>query len=158
MKLTNMFAPKVSGFKLSRRSKSRLVGVEPELIEITKLALDYTKVDFGVTCGLRTLEQQKLLVADGKSQTLRSKHLEGRAVDVVAYHGSKVSWDLKDYIVIAEAFRLASVEVGVEVTWGAAWLKPLQEYKSSQVALDSYVSLRRQQSRVPFIDGPHFQI
>lgn len=158
MKFTNMFAPELSGFKLSQRSQDRLVGVNPQLVEVTKLALDYSAVDFGVTCGLRTLEQQRLLVADGKSQTLKSKHLEGKAVDVVAYHGSKVSWELEDYVTIAEAFRIASVETGIDITWGAAWLAPLHKYRSSRLAMDEYVSLRQTQGKRPFIDGPHFQL
>ena len=29
---------------------------------VTELTIEYTKVDFGVTCGLRTIEEQKALV------------------------------------------------------------------------------------------------
>ena len=46
-------------FKLSERSLSRLEGVEDSMRAVTELAIEYTKVDFGVTCGLRTIEEQK---------------------------------------------------------------------------------------------------
>lgn len=35
-----------------------------------------------ITSGRRTLDEQRLLVNSGRSRTLRSKHLEGRAFDV----------------------------------------------------------------------------
>ena len=43
------------------------------------------EADSGLTCGLRTMEEQQALVDSGASQTMKSKHLEGNAVDVVAY-------------------------------------------------------------------------
>ena len=54
-------------FKLSKRSLNKLEGVRPDLVETVKLAIKLTRVDFGITCGLRTLEQQKRLVATGRS-------------------------------------------------------------------------------------------
>ena len=43
-------------FKLSSRSEGRLEGINPKLIEVVKTAITLTKVDFGVTCGMRTVE------------------------------------------------------------------------------------------------------
>jgi hypothetical protein len=48
-----------------------------------------TKIDFGVICGLRTMEEQRVLVDKGASKTMRSKHLDGKAVDLMAYIGSR---------------------------------------------------------------------
>ena len=48
-------------FKLSQRSLDRLKGVDPDLVEVVKRAIDLTEVDFGVSEGLRTLERQKEL-------------------------------------------------------------------------------------------------
>jgi peptidoglycan L-alanyl-D-glutamate endopeptidase CwlK len=79
-------------FKLSTRSMSRLEGINPDLIRVVSQAIKTTKVDFGVTCGMRTVEEQEKLVASGASQTMKSKHLEGRAVDLVAYVGSNITW------------------------------------------------------------------
>ena len=48
-------------FKLSKRSLSRLEGVNPDLVRVVHRAIQITPVDFGVTCGVRTLEEQKSL-------------------------------------------------------------------------------------------------
>ncbi|EEX9090297.1 M15 family metallopeptidase, partial [Escherichia coli] len=78
--------------KFSYRSENNLDGVKRELVAVVRRALELTEVDFGITEGLRTKERQKQLVAEGKSQTMNSRHLTGDAVDVVAYMGSQVSW------------------------------------------------------------------
>ena len=48
------------GFKLSTRSTNRMSGIEPDLIEVVKTAITLTKVDFGVTEGVRSIETQDL--------------------------------------------------------------------------------------------------
>ena len=74
-------------FRLSKRSIGRLDGVDAGLVAVVNRAIELTNVDFGVTEGLRSVETQRKYVAAGKSQTMKSKHLEGRAVDLVAYIG-----------------------------------------------------------------------
>ena len=81
-------------FKLSQRSLDRLEGVDDALVAVVTTAIEYTKVDFGVIEGLRTIERQQELVDRGASKTMRSKHLNGLAVDLVAYIGPRVSWEL----------------------------------------------------------------
>ncbi len=78
---------------MDRRSEKNLEGVKPQLVAVVRRALELTEVDFGITEGLRTKERQKQLVAEGKSQTMNSRHLTGDAVDAVAWVGSQVSWD-----------------------------------------------------------------
>ena len=107
-------------FKLSSRSEGRLEGINPKLIEVVKTAITLTKVDFGVTCGMRTVEEQEKLVASGASQTMKSKHLEGRAVDLVAYIGPNVTWSLNKYDEIADAMAAAAKQKGVAIKWGAS--------------------------------------
>jgi len=147
-------------FKLSTRSINRMAGIEPDLIEMVKTAITLTKVDFGVTCGMRTVEEQEKLVASGASQTMKSKHLEGRAVDLVAYVGSSVTWQLNMYDDIADAMAEASRKLDVPLKWGAAWsVGDIAEWKGSmEEAMNSYVDLRRSQGRRPFIDAPHFEM
>ena len=62
-------------FKFGNRSISRLMGVHPLLVETAKLAIARSKIDFGITCGVRDMETQKKLKAAGRSWTLKSKHL-----------------------------------------------------------------------------------
>jgi len=147
-------------FRLSNRSLSRLEGVDPSLVNVVKRAIDLTKVDFGVSEGLRTIERQKELVAQGASQTMASKHIEGRAVDLVAYIGSRVSWELNLYDDIADAMRLAAIEQNAAIRWGAAWhIDNICGWNGSmENAMNDYIDLRRSQGRRPFIDAPHFEL
>jgi peptidoglycan L-alanyl-D-glutamate endopeptidase CwlK len=146
-------------FKFSSRSRERLTGVHPDLIRVTERALEFSAVDFGITQGLRTLEQQRDYVKRGVSQTMRSRHLTGHAVDVVAYvDGGFTYKPFRLYTDIAEAFRKAAEHEGINVLWGAAWLRPLNQYPTAQIAMDDYVTTRRAQGRKPFMDGPHFQL
>ena len=148
-------------FTLSQRSLGRLDGVKNELHSVVTTAIGLTNVDFGVTCGLRDLKTQEDLVARGASQSLKSKHLTGDAVDVVAYiGGSRISWELNLYDDIADAFKEASIREGVGIRWGASWhINDITKWtESMEDAMNSYVDLRRSQGRRPFIDAPHFEL
>lgn len=147
-------------FSLSKKSLERLDGVNPDLRKVTLLAITKSKVDFGVICGLRTMEEQQSLVASGASQTMKSKHLEGNAVDVMAYVGTRGSWEITLYDDIADAFKAAAVELDIGIRWGAAWHIPdIREwFEPMQAATDNYVDTRREQGRRPFIDAPHFEL
>jgi len=147
-------------FTLSQRSLGRLDGVNNKLHSVVTTAIGLSNVDFGVTCGLRTEKEQEDLVARGASQTMKSKHLTGDAVDVVAYIGSRISWELNLYDDIADAFKEASVREGVGIRWGASWHIPdLRDWEgTAEEAMNSYIDLRRSQSRRAFIDAPHFEL
>ena len=147
-------------FKLSRRSLDRLEGVDEDLQAVVKMAITLSKIDFGVIEGLRTEEKQKQLVESGASQTMKSKHLEGRAVDLMAYIGGRGSWELNVYDEIADAMKEAAVKVDVAVRWGAAWtVTDIREWEGTmEDAMNSYIDTRRSQGRRPFIDAPHFEL
>jgi peptidoglycan LD-endopeptidase CwlK len=147
-------------FKLSSRSMKKLKGVDEGLVAVVKDAIGITKVDFGVTFGLRTLEEQKKLYESGRSQTMKSKHLEGRAVDLVAYFGSDISWELNVYDDICDAMAEAARKNDVAIKWGAAWSEgDIREYAgTAEDAMNAYVDLRRSEGRRPFIDAPHFEM
>ena len=120
------------GYYLSQRSKNNLRGVHPDLVAVVKRAIQITKVDFVVTSGVRTLEEQKRLKAIGATRTLRSRHLTGHAVDVAALDGKTIRWDWPLYSQIAKAFKQAGRELGTPIEWGGDWTS--------------------------FKDGPHFQL
>jgi len=147
-------------FKLSSRSLKKLEGVNEDLVNVVSEAIKLTTVDFGVTYGLRTLEQQKELYEAGRSQTMKSKHLDGRAVDVVAYFGSDISWELNIYDDICDAFAEAARRVSIPIKWGAAWSEgDIRMYQgTAEDAMNNYIDLRRSQKRRPFIDAPHFEM
>jgi peptidoglycan L-alanyl-D-glutamate endopeptidase CwlK len=119
-------------FQLSQRSLDRLKGVDEDLVAVVKRAIELTEIDFGITEGIRTLDRQTELFKKGLSKTMKSKHLIGRAVDLVAYVDGKVSWEKEDYYPIALAMERAAIELNVKIKWGG-------DFKS-------------------FFDGPHFEL
>lgn len=147
-------------YKLSQRSLDRLDGVKPELVDVVKRAIELTTIDFGVVQGLRTEEEQKALVEKGASKTMKSKHLTGDAVDLMAYIGGRGCWELNVYDEIADAMKAAAIELGVSIRWGAAWtVSDLREWEgTAEDAMNSYVDVRRAEGRRPFIDAPHFEL
>ena len=105
-------------FKLGQRSKDRLKGVDERLVKVVERAIELTEIDFTVLEGLRTPERQKQLVADGFSQTLKSKHLTGHAVDLGALVNNKITWEKEPYYKIADAMKKAAQELNIKVRWG----------------------------------------
>lgn len=110
-------------YKFSSRSESNMAGVNADLVKLACVALSLTTVDFAITEGLRTKERQRELVDAGKSQTMKSRHITGHAIDVYTYPAGEAcgSWDWKYYEQIAKAFRLASLQAGIPVEWGGEW-------------------------------------
>jgi peptidoglycan L-alanyl-D-glutamate endopeptidase CwlK len=148
-------------FKLSKRSIERLDGLDERLIGVVQGAIHLSKIDFGVICGMRTIEEQRALVEKGASQTMKSKHLDGHAVDLMAYIGSRASWELNLYDDIADAMAESARDVDVPIRWGAAWsVTNIAQHSEGNMedAMNSYIDLRRSQNRRPFIDGPHFEL
>lgn len=120
-------------FKFSTASEQRLVGVHPHLVNVVRLALARSPLDFSITEGLRTKERQAQLVASGASRTMNSRHLTGHAVDLAAYVDGHLSWDWPLYRRLAdEAMLPAAKELGIAIVWGGSW--------------------------VSFKDGPHFEL
>ena len=121
--------------KLNTASIAKLKGVHPDLMRVVlRCAEDWKDAGTGfiVTCGLRTLEEQKVLVAKGASKTLRSRHLTGHAVDLAATIDGKVRWDWPLYDRLAKAMKAAAKAEKVAVEWGGDWKA--------------------------FKDGPHYQL
>ena len=149
-------------FKLSKRSLSKLEGVDERLAAIVRYAIGETTVDFGVIEGLRSIERQRELVKSGASQTMSSKHIPGEAVDLMAYVGrpARASWELNLYDEIADAMKKGAEAVDVPLRWGCAWhITDIRAWNGTmEEAMNEYIDLRRSQSRRPFLDGPHFEL
>jgi len=115
--------------KFSNESLDLLEKVDPKLQEVFHEVIKH--MDCKILSGRRTLEEQKQLLANGKTQTLKSKHLEGRAVDVAPY---PVLWPDEKGILVAEAehrwkrfhvfagFVLGIAKAkGIDLVWGGDW-------------------------------------
>ncbi len=112
--------------ELNIRSKNNLKGVHPVLINIVNKAVeiiteDLPEYSFVITSGVRTMEEQKKLLAEKKSQTLDSYHITGHAIDVALFLNGKITWNLKDYKKLADIIKQAAKDLGYDIVWGGDW-------------------------------------
>jgi len=136
-------------YRLSQRSKNNLSGVHPDLVSVVKRAIETTTQDFSVTEGVRHYNRQKQLVAQGKSQTMNSRHLTGHAVDLAPY---PLSWDWEYFYPIADAMISASKELDIPIRWGGNWrIRDVREWSGSAYELT-------QEYDGKFMDGVHFEL
>ena len=110
-------------YTLSQKSLDRLKGVHPDLVKVVKRAIELTEQDFVVLEGLRTLERQRYLLKKGATKTLKSRHMVGKAVDLVPVVDGRISWDWKYYWPIVEAMSKAAEELEAPIEHGAHWKK-----------------------------------
>ncbi len=127
----------MSKYKLGRSSKKRLEGVHPDMVRVVERAIEITKYDFGITEGLRSYEKQVENVEDGVSLTMKTLHFKQEdgyvhAVDIAVYAHGKITWDIRYYRKVIQAFFTAAIELGVQVEAGGLWFD--------------------------LADGPHFQL
>lgn len=106
---------------LGDRSLKRLEGVHPDLVRVVKKAAAISDLDFTVLEGLRTLERQKQLKAQGATRTMNSRHLTGHAIDLAPMLDGKVSWDWPLYHRLAKIVKAAAAVEKVPITWGGDW-------------------------------------
>lgn len=119
-------------FSFGNRSKERLNGVHPDLVKVMKEAIKESPLDFSITEGLRTRERQQELFSAGKSQTMNSRHLTGKAVDIAVIKDGTVTLDFKYYQLVADHIKAVAKDMDITITWGGGW--------------------------VSFKDGPHFEL
>jgi peptidoglycan L-alanyl-D-glutamate endopeptidase CwlK len=119
-------------FAFSQKSLDKLSTVAQPLQQVFKEAITNSPYDFSITEGIRSKERQQQLYDEGKSQTLNSKHIVGKAVDIAVFVDGAVTWDMKYYKQVAEHILAVAKLNDVSLTWGGNW-------KS-------------------FKDGPHFEL
>lgn len=156
----------MNGFVLGAGSERELVGVDAGLVRVVRRALTLTACDFAVHDGIRTVEEQKRFVAQGVSKTMKSKHLEGRAVDLVPVVDGKLRWWWPQIYQVAAAMHQAARIENVRVWWGCVWDRPLNDLAPGIDAASILADRLRQEgldynARHPgpdFPDGPHFEV
>jgi peptidoglycan L-alanyl-D-glutamate endopeptidase CwlK len=114
-------------FKFGENSEHRMIGVNYQVVEVARLALSMSPIDFGIPKhgGLRTAEEQQKLFNDKASQldgtVKKSYHQSGMALDVFAYVDGKASWDELHLTTIAAAMLEAANRLSVNMRWGGHW-------------------------------------
>lgn len=129
-------------FQLSARDITRLRGVHPDLVKVLKRAAELFPQGFHVVQGIRTVAEQKQNMAKGASQTMRSRHLTGHAVDICA-HDASGKGVLEGpavpalYASLNKVMKQAAVELNIPITWGGSW-KTLKDYGHWELSWASY--------------------
>lgn len=107
--------------KLGPNSELLLRGVHPDLVKVVRRAAATSNLDFKVLEGVRSVARQRELVKKGASQTMKSRHITGHAVDIAPVVGGVIRWDWPLYYKLAEIMKQASKDVGIPVEWGGDW-------------------------------------
>ncbi len=144
-------------FRLSKKSRSKLTGVHPDLVKVVEDAIKTTSVDFVVFEGLRTVARQREMVNSGASQTMNSRHITGHAVDLVPWNG-QLRWDLGMCYYICEAVRDAAIAKDVRLVWGGAWAPLNDPHVEPEELVAKYVARRRSEGKKAFIDAVHYEL
>ena len=115
--------PMVVPIEFNARSKALLEGVNPTLAELMFEVERRHPDAFEITEGMRDRARQAELVAQGKSQTMNSKHLTGNAVDIALMGpDGQPNWNFEDYRPIAATAKTVAAEMGVpDFVWGGDW-------------------------------------
>lgn len=151
-------------FVLGAKSLANLQGVHPKLADVVERAISLTGQDFTVQEGLRTSARQRALVASGASQTINSKHLQqpdgfGHAVDLVPWIDGTPRWEWGPIYLIADAVRLAAIELVVPIRWGGVWDRRLNDLPPGPAAIKAAVTQYTVRHPGPdFLDGPHMEL
>lgn len=106
---------------LSDSSQSKLNGVHPDIQKVINRYLETGDIPITVLEGLRDLKTQKEYVRKGVSQTMRSRHLTGHAIDVAPLVDGKPSFSWPVYYRLAPQIKKAAKDVGVSLEWGGDW-------------------------------------
>lgn len=100
------------------RSKERLRGVDTRLRNVLNEVVKF--YDITILEGMRTEDRQRELVAKGASQTMKSKHIDGKAVDIAPY--PVPDWKNKDqFVYMAGRVMQEADNQKIPVRWGGNW-------------------------------------
>lgn len=129
---------------LSKRSQENLKGVHPNLVKLMEESIKNSPIDFTITEGIRTVEEQKELYAQGRTKKgpivttkdgvkNKSNHQTkadgfGYAVDLYPNINGKVQVVDKDTVPnlkkIAAHIKIVAKELNINITWGGDWKTP----------------------------------
>jgi peptidoglycan L-alanyl-D-glutamate endopeptidase CwlK len=142
-------------FYFSSSFLSHLEGVDPRLQFLAKEVLKISPIDFAITEGLRTSQRQVQLYREGKTKTLNSKHIDGKAIDICPVINNKLDFSKEaepDLFFIIGLFYLKAKELSerYELTGGSEGLN----IKLRLGAFWDYNSIKENK----FVDGYHIEL
>ena len=120
----------------SSKSLARLNSTDERLVRVFTEVVKH--FDCTILEGKRTVDRQKMLVEQGKSKTMNSKHLTGKAVDVAPY---PIDWNDRERFTYFAGYVMGiAAKMGIKLRWGGDWDRDTQVKDNN------------------FDDLPHFEI
>jgi peptidoglycan LD-endopeptidase CwlK len=130
----------MKNFKFGEKSLEKLSTVDKDIQDVFLAAIENSPIDFGISHGKRTTEEQFELWKQGRTQQpdgswkitgkivtkldgvkLRSRHQDGKAVDVFAYVNNKASYDPIHLAIIAGVVLSEARRRDMSITWGGTF-------------------------------------
>lgn len=122
----------------SERSKNNLKGIHPDLVRVMEQAIKDTPIDFTITDGVRTSDQQWRLYLIGrekpgkivtncdgtfdKSNHQRKADGYGHAVDIYTWKNGKLDVnDVDGLKVVSAHIKECAKRLGIAIGWGGDW-------------------------------------
>ena len=104
-------------YRFGKRSRERLRGVKPELINVLNQLIKI--MDVTIIEGVRSAKRQEELLEKGATKVKYSKHMEGKAVDLAPY---PIDWKNRDgFHYMGGMIRGIAKQLNVPVRWGGDW-------------------------------------
>lgn len=121
-------------FKFSNNSASKLKECDEKLQKVFNKVIEITPVDFGISTGYRSSEEQARLFAKGRTTSgskvtnidgvnNKSKHnyKPSRAVDIYAFINGSASWDKDHLIFLGGLVMGVAASMNINLRWGGNW-------------------------------------
>ena len=107
--------------ELSKLSLERLEGVDECLKAVVIECAARCSFPFNVSEGVRTIEKQREYYHQGKSKTMNSKHLTGKAVDLYPLTMNRKQVDWSRFEDLADLMFQVAKDQDTEIVWGGHW-------------------------------------
>ena len=117
-------------YRFSQKSEDRLQTLHPDMRRVVRRALSFQVMDFTVLETLRDEARQEIMVKNGASKTMDSRHLANEdglaeAADLLPYpynvNGVDVWQDKQRFAVLAGLMYAAAALENVPIRWGGDW-------------------------------------
>ena len=117
----------------SKNSKRHLRTCHPDLRTVMGCAIQFSKVDFGISEGHRSVARQQELFnslaetgvwltnCDGIKKRSKHNYKPSLACDVFAYVDGRANYEEANMLEIARCVKFCAAQLGIGIEWGGDW-------------------------------------
>jgi peptidoglycan L-alanyl-D-glutamate endopeptidase CwlK len=114
-------------YRFAQSSIDMMRDVEPRLAAVMYEAKERAIIDFDVSCGHRSIEEQKKLfdnnrsLLDGTNHKSKHNYFPAKAVDIYAYKGKYADYSKEKMYYLSQIIKESAKDLGVKIRWGGDW-------------------------------------